>query len=111
MPAWPILVLTRYFQTLSLLWSLLCCHIIDTFTSGLVGVVGIAIRPAATRLFFVSFANGRPAGDAEDILTDFLSAGGAGVRAPGRRRRGWRGRLLVAGDVSNAVWRITPLDK
>ena len=55
------------------------------------------------------FAGGQPSGMPEDVLTGFVDDGDG--KARGRpvgvaidKRRG----LLVADDVGNAVWRVTP---
>ena len=48
-----------------------------------------------------------PVGSAEDVLTGFLS-GRRRARAPGRRRGRQSGALLVADDVGNIIWRVTP---
>ena len=54
--------------------------------------------------------SGRPAvGEAEDVLTGFLDSDGK-ARSAGRSASpiDKAGALLVADDVGNAVWRVTP---
>ena len=59
-------------------------------------------------MVFVPFANGRPAGAQEDVLTGFLDDRATRAVA----RWAWRstkdGAVLVADDVGNAIWRVTP---
>ncbi|TXR49286.1 PQQ-dependent sugar dehydrogenase [Phyllobacterium endophyticum] len=59
------------------------------------------------KVIFVPFSNGKPDGLPKDILTGFLD----GDRALGRPvgvAVDKTGALLVADDVGNAVWRVTP---
>ena len=60
------------------------------------------------KVIFVPFANGRPNGEAEDILTGFLTAGGDAYGRPVGVAVDKAGALLVADDVGNTVWRVTP---
>ena len=64
-------------------------------------------RPASGyKVIFVPFSNGRPVGDAEDVLTGFR----VGDQAFGRPVGvivGGQGALLVADDVGGVVWRVT----
>jgi len=60
------------------------------------------------KVLFVPFADGRPAGMAEDVLTGFLDANGDAFGRPVGVAVDRRGALLVADDVGNAVWRVTP---
>ncbi|MGE0828603.1 MAG: sorbosone dehydrogenase family protein [Hyphomonadaceae bacterium] len=65
--------------------------------------------PAGYKVVFIPFADGRPAGSAEDFLTGFLSANGN--QAHGRPvgvAFDRAGALLVADDVGNVVWRVAP---
>jgi hypothetical protein len=62
------------------------------------------------KVIFVPFDDGRPAGDAVDVLTGFLSAEGDALGRPvgvvfDRQRA-----LLVADDVGNRIWRVTAAD-
>jgi glucose/arabinose dehydrogenase len=60
------------------------------------------------KVIFVSFANGRPVGPPEDVLTGFVDAGGDALGRPVGVAMDRAGALLVADDVGNAVWRVTP---
>jgi len=59
-------------------------------------------------VIFVPFADGRPAGAAEDVLTGFLDAGGNALGRPVGVAVDRAGALLVADDVGNTVWRVMP---
>jgi glucose/arabinose dehydrogenase len=60
------------------------------------------------KVIFVPFADGRPAGAAEDVLTGFLDAGGNALGRPVGVAVDHAGALLVADDVGNTVWRVMP---
>jgi glucose/arabinose dehydrogenase len=60
------------------------------------------------KVIFVPFANGRPAGKAEDVLTGFVSDKGRALGRPVGVAVDRAGALLVADDVGNTIWRITP---
>ena len=47
------------------------------------------------QVIYVPFQNGRPAGPPQEVVTGFLTSDGKGA-------------LLVADDVGNVVWRVTP---
>jgi glucose/arabinose dehydrogenase len=59
------------------------------------------------KVIFVPFADGRPEGAPEDVLTDFLSADGKARGRPVGVAVDSAGALLVADDVGNIVWRVT----
>jgi glucose/arabinose dehydrogenase len=59
------------------------------------------------KVIFVPFADGRPAGPPEDVLTGFLSADGKAYGRPVGVAVDAGGALLVADDVGNVVWRVT----
>ena len=63
------------------------------------------------KVIFVPFANGRPNGDAEDILTGFLTSDGDAYGRPVGVAVDKAGALLVADDVGNVIWRVTPTSK
>jgi glucose/arabinose dehydrogenase len=66
-------------------------------------------RPrAGYKVIFVPFANGKPAGEPRDVLTGFLNANGEAQGRPVGVRIDKQGALLVADDVGNTVWRVTP---
>ncbi|MEO8169993.1 MAG: sorbosone dehydrogenase family protein [Oxalobacteraceae bacterium] len=60
------------------------------------------------KVIFVPFAEGRPAGPPQDVLTGFLSADGNALGRPVGVAVDRTGALLVADDVGNVVWRVTP---
>ncbi|MEO5799477.1 MAG: sorbosone dehydrogenase family protein [Gemmatimonadales bacterium] len=60
------------------------------------------------RVIFVPFSGGHPAGDAEVVLSGFLNAEGEARGRPVGVAIDRRGALLVADDVGNAIWRLTP---
>jgi glucose/arabinose dehydrogenase len=57
---------------------------------------------------FVPFEQGHPAGPPQDVLTGFLSADGDALGRPVGVAVDRKGALLVADDVGNIVWRVTP---
>jgi glucose/arabinose dehydrogenase len=63
------------------------------------------------KVIFVPFADGNPSGDAEDILTGFVSANGDAYGRPVGVAVDKAGALLVADDVGNTIWRVTPTTK
>ena len=60
------------------------------------------------KVVFVPFASGRPAGPPADVLTGFLDNEGRAFGRPVGVVVDKQGALLVADDVGNAVWRISP---
>jgi glucose/arabinose dehydrogenase len=60
------------------------------------------------KVIFVPFANGEPAGPAQDVLTGFLDRQGRARGRPVGVAVDAKGALLVADDVGNTVWRVTP---
>ena len=60
------------------------------------------------KVIFVPFAEGRPAGPPQDVLTGFLSAEGNAHGRPVGVAVDSMGALLVADDVGNVIWRVTP---
>jgi glucose/arabinose dehydrogenase len=60
------------------------------------------------RVIFVPFAGGVPAGPPEEILTGFLSADDKAMGRPVGVQFDGRGALLVADDVGNVIWRVSP---
>ena len=58
------------------------------------------------KVIFVPFANGRPSGAAEDVLTGFLNEEGEARGRPVGVAVDKAGALLVADDVGNVVWRV-----
>ncbi len=64
--------------------------------------------PSGYKVIFVPFANGVPTGKPEDILTGFLNAEGKARGRPVGVTADRQGALLVADDVGNIIWRVTP---
>ncbi|MEA2571633.1 MAG: hypothetical protein QOI24_3634 [Acidobacteriota bacterium] len=60
------------------------------------------------KVIFVPFADGKPSGTAEDVLTDFVDDAGYAHGRPVGVAVDSKGALLVADDVGNTVWRVTP---
>jgi len=61
------------------------------------------------KVVFVPFANGRPSGPPRDVVTGFLAPGNKTVRGrPVGLALDRTGALLIADDVGNVVWRVTP---
>ena len=58
------------------------------------------------KVIFVAFANGRPVGGPEDVLTGFVDANGNALGRPVGVAVDREGALLVADDVGNAIWRV-----
>ena len=59
-------------------------------------------------VIFVPFVNGVPAGPPEDVLTGFLNNADQAMGRPVGVQFDGRGALLVADDVGNVIWRVTP---
>jgi glucose/arabinose dehydrogenase len=64
--------------------------------------------PSGYKVIFVPFTNGKPNGPVEDVLTGFLSDDGKAMGRPVGVAVDGRGALLVADDVGNVIWRVTP---
>lgn len=80
------------------------------FTEGaFIGLHGSWNRdePVGYKVVFVPFANGRPSGPAVDVVTGFQSEGKTMGRPVGVTVDP-KGALIVADDLSNTVWRVTP---
>jgi glucose/arabinose dehydrogenase len=63
--------------------------------------------PVGYKVVFVPFRDGRPAGDPVDFVTGFQADGKTFGRPVGVTVDP-RGALIVADDLSNTVWRVTP---
>jgi glucose/arabinose dehydrogenase len=63
------------------------------------------------RVIFVPFKDGSPSGMPVDVLTGFLDEKGDAYGRPVGVVLDKPGALLVADDVGNTVWRVTPVDK
>jgi len=60
------------------------------------------------KVIFVPFANGIPSGQPQDILTGFVTKDDKAQGRPVGVAIDASGALLVADDVGNRVWRVTP---
>jgi glucose/arabinose dehydrogenase len=64
--------------------------------------------PVGYKVVFVPFRNGRPDGDPIDFVSGFLGEDGKTRGRPVGVTVDPRGALIVADDLSNTVWRVTP---
>ena len=60
------------------------------------------------KVVWVPFANGKPQGTPVDVLTGFVNSEGKAQGRPVGVAIDRRGGLLVADDVGNTIWRLTP---
>jgi len=60
------------------------------------------------KVIFVPFAEGLPKGAPIDVLTGFVNDAGEALGRPVGVAIDTRGALLVADDVGNIIWRVTP---
>ena len=74
-----------------------------------VGEHGSWDRPTLNgyKVIFVPFANGKPNGMAEDVVTGFLDNAGNARGRPVGVTLDKTGALLIADDVGNTVWRVS----
>ena len=63
------------------------------------------------KVIFVPFFNGIPSGKPQDVLSGFLNKDGEAQGRPVGVAIDKQGALLVADDVGNAIWRVTPTAK
>jgi glucose/arabinose dehydrogenase len=66
---------------------------------------------AGYKVIFVPFKDGKPSGGPQDVLTGFLNETGEAQGRPVGVRLDKHGALLVADDVGNTIWRVTPAAK
>jgi glucose/arabinose dehydrogenase len=59
------------------------------------------------KVVFVPFANGKPSGPAQDVVTGFLTANNEARGRPVGLAVDRRGALLIADDLGNTVWRVS----
>lgn len=62
--------------------------------------------PSGYKVAFVPFADGKPAGEIQDVLTGFLDSSGNAMGRPVGVAVDKTGALLVADDVGNVIWRV-----
>jgi glucose/arabinose dehydrogenase len=60
------------------------------------------------KVIFVPFTDGRPSGMPEDVLDGFVNADGEALGRPVGVAVDRSGALLVADDVGNIIWRVSP---
>jgi glucose/arabinose dehydrogenase len=65
--------------------------------------------PSGYKVIFVPFANGRPSGQPIDFVTNFRGADGKTRGRPVGVTVDPRGALIIADDLSNTIWRVTPV--
>jgi len=65
-------------------------------------------QPVGYKVVFVPFRGGRPAGPPIDFVTGFMGEDGKTRGRPVGVTVDPRGALIVADDLSNTVWRVTP---
>jgi glucose/arabinose dehydrogenase len=63
--------------------------------------------PSGYKVIFVPFRDGRPAGEAIDFVSGFLDRDGNARGRPVGVTVDPRGALIIADDLTNAVWRVT----
>jgi len=83
----------------------------DRFAEGVfVGEHGSWNRsePAGYKVVFVPFSGGRPSGPPVDFVVGFRDSDGTTRGRPVGVTVDQRGALIVADDLSNTIWRITP---
>jgi glucose/arabinose dehydrogenase len=64
--------------------------------------------PSGYKVIYVPFADGKPSGGVEDVLTGFLDDAGQAHGRPVGVAVAKDGALLVADDVGNVIWRVAP---
>ncbi len=67
-------------------------------------------EPVGFKVVFVPFRNGRPAGEPVDFVTGFLGDDGKARGRPVGVTVDPRGALIIADDLSNTIWRVTPAE-
>lgn len=60
------------------------------------------------KVIFVPFVDGKPSGKPQDVLTGFLNGNDEAQGRPVGVKIDKQGALLVADDVGNTIWRVTP---
>jgi glucose/arabinose dehydrogenase len=66
---------------------------------------------AGYKVIFVPFKDCKPSGAPQDVLTGFLNDKGEAQGRPVGVRLDKQGALLVADDVGNTIWRVSPTAK
>jgi len=60
-------------------------------------------------VIFVPFRSGQPYGQPQDVLTGFLNDKGEAYGRPVGVAIDFSGALLVADDVGDVIWRVSPI--
>lgn len=66
-------------------------------------------QPVGYKVVFVPFRGGRPAGPPVDFVSGFMGTDGKTRGRPVGVTLDPRGALIVADDLSNTIWRVTPV--
>ena len=66
--------------------------------------------PVGYKVVFVPFSNGRPSGEPVDFVSGFRGEDGKTRGRPVGVTVDPRGALIIADDLSNTVWRVTPTE-
>ena len=66
-------------------------------------------EPVGYKVVFVPFRNGRPAGEPVDFVSGFMGTDGLTRGRPVGVTVDPRGALIVADDLANTIWRVTPV--
>ena len=85
----------------------------DEFANGVfIGEHGSWNRadPVGYKVVFVPFSNGQPSGDPVDFVSGFLTDDGNTRGRPVGVTVDPDGALIIADDLTNAIWRVTPDD-
>ncbi|HCI10489.1 MAG TPA: sorbosone dehydrogenase, partial [Alcanivorax sp.] len=64
--------------------------------------------PVGFKVVFVPFQNGEPAGEPIEFATGFLNEDGNARGRPVGVTVDPEGALIIADDLSNTIWRVTP---
>jgi glucose/arabinose dehydrogenase len=67
--------------------------------------------PSGYKVVFVPFRGGRPSGKPIDFVTNFMGEDGKTRGRPVGVTVDPRGALIVADDLSNTIWRVTPVQR
>ena len=67
--------------------------------------------PSGYKVVFVPFRGGRPSGMPVDVVTGFMGKDGKTRGRPVGVTVDPRGALIVADDLSNTIWRVTPTQR
>jgi glucose/arabinose dehydrogenase len=106
---WPDYALGAHTASLGLCWS--ANSALAEFRHGMfVGQHGSWNRKVYSgyKVIYVPFADGKPTGTPVDVLSGFVDADHRALGRPVGVAIDKRGALLVADDVGNVIWRVSP---